>query len=123
VPITLFDFPPHPERRSDALHKSHPKQQHRIDPAIERRRVSKAVCCFECLCHGRDYTATFCPTGFDHNHPPNFWGKCLKLREKQFLYPTNWNNAFPPNLRRSEIAVGGWDDDACRLSCAAEQAG
>jgi hypothetical protein len=25
--------------------------------------------------HGRDYTAAFSPAGFDHNHPPNSWGK------------------------------------------------
>ena len=89
VPITRFDSPPHPERRCDALHKSHPKQQHRIDPAIERRRVSKAVCCFACLCHGRDYTTAFGPTGSDHNHPPNFWGKCLSGNDSSILFPTN----------------------------------
>jgi hypothetical protein len=96
----------HPERRSDALHKSHPKQQHRIDPAIERRRVSKAVCCFECLCHGRDYTATFCPTGSDHNHPPNSGGKWLSGNDSSILFPTNWNITIQ-HMWALRGAVGG----------------
>jgi hypothetical protein len=99
VPITVVTFEDHPERRSDALHELNPKQQHRIQPTLKSRRGHHSVCCFECLCHGRDYTAAFGPTGFDHNHPPNFRGKYLKLREMQFLHPTNWNNAFPPNSR------------------------
>jgi hypothetical protein len=38
VPITPSNPPPHPERRGDAVHKLDEKHQHRIDPAIERRR-------------------------------------------------------------------------------------
>mgnify|MGYP003423623903 CR=1 FL=1 len=43
VPITLSDPPAHPERCRDALRKTHEKHQHRIDPTIERRRVSESV--------------------------------------------------------------------------------
>jgi hypothetical protein len=81
----------HPERRSDALHKSHAKQQHRMHPTMQRRRGNHSVCCFECLCHGRDYTRAFCPTGFDHNHPPNSGGKWLSGNESSIQFPTNWN--------------------------------
>ena len=43
VPITLSTTPVHPERCGDALHEAHAQHQHRIDPAIERRRGSYSV--------------------------------------------------------------------------------
>jgi hypothetical protein len=44
VPITVVAVEDHPERRSDALHELNPKQQHRIQPTLKRRRGNHSVC-------------------------------------------------------------------------------
>jgi hypothetical protein len=68
-----------------------------LHPTMQRRRGHHSVCCSVCLCHGRDYTRAFSPTGFENRHPSIFSAKYLKLREKQFLHSTSLNNELPPN--------------------------
>jgi len=96
VPITRFNPQPYLERCRGALHEAHEKHQHRIDPAIERRRGHYSVGCGSCSCHAGHYRSATSPADLAPLFPPKFSGKSLKSRPKFFEFPPNANNGFPP---------------------------
>ena len=86
----------HLESCGDVLHEHRKCAQHRIDPAIERRRGYQPSVRVFVPCHGAHYTPALAPVGSGTRYPTIFRARSLKLLAKVFRCPTNSVQAYPP---------------------------
>jgi hypothetical protein len=107
VPITAFAVKDHAERRSDALHEAHAKQQHRFHRTMERRRGYQSFCCFECSCHRDNIRPLEEAPDCVNAGPAGFLGEASEnAREENSVSP---ESAQLPaaGISRGEIETGG----------------